>query len=185
MRRKSPVRRKVLIARALVAVGAVAMVADVGGTLPRLHAQAGYGSENVTIATLSVRPPQFRRLDMVVVLDHGAGELSAYLLDPATRRFLVQYKRKEVYRDFDLPRTRVAKFGMITGWAEMRPLNGYQFAPGAIYITEETTGQMIAYGVPFSRSWRTDQVRRHLPLLPVDRVTFRQSPTPSASPETP
>ena len=113
----------------------------------RAYGMTSHGTKDKTIATV----PLDDGMEAVVTLDHMTGTLTGYVLDRFTGKFFIQYLRN-VSQDF--PRAQ-GKFLMATGRADFRQITGNErYADGVIYISEEASGQVIAYGIPWNSQLR-------------------------------
>lgn len=116
-------------------------------TNQQLHAMTAHGTEKKTIATV----PLDAGMEAVVTLDHLTGDLTGYVLDRFTGKFFIQY-RYNLLQDF--PQSQ-GKFLLASGTADFRQVTGNErFANGVIYVAEEASGQVIAYGLPWNSQAR-------------------------------
>ncbi|MEZ6114996.1 MAG: hypothetical protein R3C28_00240 [Pirellulaceae bacterium] len=116
-----------------------------------VFAMTAHGSDNKTIATV----PLDGGMEAVITLDHATGDLTGYVLDQFTGKFFVQY-RYNVTRDFGNGRHR---YMLATGSADFRQITGNQrMANGVVYVSEEASGQIVAYGMPWNPQLRNNQL---------------------------
>lgn len=112
-----------------------------------LHAMTAHGTDKKTIATV----PLDAGMEAVVTLDHLTGDLTGYVLDRFTGKFFIQY-RYNLLQDF--PQSQ-GKFLLASGTADFRQVTGNErFANGVVYVAEEASGQVIAYGLPWNSQAR-------------------------------
>lgn len=135
---------------------------------PRLaHAMTAHGTENKTMITV----PIDIGMEAVVTLDHVTGDMTGYVLDRLNAQFIFQY-RYNVHVDF--PMTK-GKYLMAAGLADFRNFNSNnRIANGVIYVAEESSGQVAAYGIPWNTQMRTNIVPpQKLAFVPLDRAQTR------------
>jgi hypothetical protein len=126
-----------------------------------------HGTDKKTIATV----PLDAGMEAVFTLDHVTGELVGYVLDRFSGKFFVQY-RYNLSRDF--PRAK-GKFLMAAGSATFQRITeNERLADGVIYIAEEASGQVVAYGIPWNSQLRSSSVApRRTSLIPLDSAVTR------------
>ena len=140
----------ITFALAVVLVAAVFMIPLENGRFA--YGMTSHGTDNKTIATV----PLDDGMEAVVTLDHMTGTLTGYVLDRFTGKFFIRYVRK-IGSDF--PRAQ-GKFLMATGRADFRQITGNErFANGVVYTSEEASGQVIAYGLPWNSQLRAGNNR--------------------------
>jgi len=144
---------------------------NVAGLWPQvpLHAVATHGQDNFAICT----GPMDEDVEAVFVLDSVTGDLKAAVFNVQLRRFNTLFEYN-VIQDLPVPNTKNPQFRMVTGVTNMRQLvTAGQLARSVVYVAEATTGQMVAYGVP----WLPGRAVAALPykgtLVPLDRWQFR------------
>ena len=116
------------------------------------YGMTSHGTDEKTIATV----PLDDGMEAVVTLDHVTGTLTGYVLDRFTGKFFIQYVRN-VATDFPWAQ---GKFLMATGRADFRQITGNErFANGVVYISEEASGQVAAYGIPWNSQLRANTAR--------------------------
>ncbi len=135
-----------------------------------LHAMTALGSEHKTLVTV----PLDAGMEAVVSLDHVTADLTGYVLDRFTGRFFIQY-RYNVARDFALRQGQQPKFLMVSGLADFRQFSSNQrIADGVIYISEENSGQVVAYGIPWNSQFRASTSGpQQLQFIPLDNARTR------------
>ena len=128
---------------------------------PAALGMTAHGSDRKSIATV----PLDAGMEAVVTLDHSTGDLTGYVLDRFSGKFFIQYLHN-VGREF--PGSQ-GKFLLAAGTADFRQVFGNErFARGVIYVAEESTGQVVAYGIPWNSQLRAStappQRGRFIPL---------------------
>ncbi len=129
-----------------------------------LHAMTAHGTDKKTMVTV----PLDQELEAVVALDHVTCDLTAYVLERSTGKFFIQY-RYNVANDFPLQAGKRPRFLMVAGQANFRQFTGNErIADGVIYVSEEDSGQVVAYGLPWNTQLRANttlpQRRTFIPL---------------------
>jgi hypothetical protein len=147
----------------LVAVVAGFLGASLRHPVPA-HAMTAHGSERKTLVTV----PLDAGMEAIVALDHVTGDLTGYVLDRFTGKFFIQY-RYNVVADFPLRAGRQPRFLMVSGLADFRQfISNDRLADGVIYVSEENSGQVVAYGIPWNTQFRAStsgpQILQFVPL---------------------
>ena len=129
-----------------------------------VHAMTAHGTEKKTMVTV----PLDSGMEAVVALDNVTCELTGYVLDRFNGKFFIQY-RYNVANDFPIERGKPARFVMVAGQASFRQFTGNErLAEGVVYVAEENSGQVVAYGIPWNTQLRANtappQQRAFLPL---------------------
>ena len=129
-----------------------------------LHAMTAHGTERKTIVTV----PLDSGMEAVVTLDHLTCDLTGYVMNRYSGKFFVQY-RYNVASDFQMEQGKLPRFLMAAGTADFRQFTGNErIADGVIYVSEESSGRVVAYGMPWNSQFRastaTPQARTFLPL---------------------
>lgn len=157
------------VARWLIPAALTGLVAGLIGsalsTPVPLNAMTALGSERKTLATV----PLEAGMEAVVALDHVTGDLTGYVLNRITGKFFIQY-RYNVAQDFQLwPGVR-PRFLMVSGVADFRQFTTNQrLAGGVIYISEENSGQVVAYGIPWHTQFRASNAGpQQMAFVPLD-----------------
>ncbi len=164
-------KRYALWMAGLVSVVVVAALVSVSVRQPvPLYAMTAQGSERKSLVTV----PLDGGLEAVVALDHTTADLTGYVLDRFSGKFFIQY-RYNVAKDFPLQQGKHPRFIMVSGVADFRQFtsNG-RLADGVIYVAEESSGQVVAYGIP----WNTQFVAstagpQQLQFVPLDLAKTR------------
>ena len=128
------------------------------------QAMTAHGTENKTMITV----PIDMGMEAVVTLDHVTGDMTGYVLDRLNGKFFLQY-RHNVHPDFPLTR---GKYLMAAGLADFRNFNSNnRIANGGVYVSEENSGQVVAYGIPWNTQMRTSNaVPQKLLFVPLDKA---------------
>ena len=114
------------------------------------QAMTSHGTEVKTLTTV----PLDAGMEAVVTLDNVTGELTGYVLDRFTGKFFIEY-HYNVAADFSLKRGARPRFSMVSGLADFRQFSeNERLADGAIYVSEDTTGLLVAYGLPWNSQFR-------------------------------
>lgn len=152
-------------------VGAVAGMAGSSALQPvPLHAMTALGSERKTLVTV----PLDAGLEAVVALDHVTADLTGYVLDRFTGKFFIQY-RYNVSKDFPQRQGGPPRFLMVAGLADFRQFTSNErLANGVVYISEENSGQVVAYGFRWNSQFRASTTGpQQLQLIPLDYAKTR------------
>jgi hypothetical protein len=153
-----------LVPTTLVALAAGLLGASLRHPVPA-YAMSAHGSERKTLVTV----PLDEGMEAVVALDHITGDLTGYVIDRFTGKFFIQY-RHNVITDFPLRPGRQPQYIMVAGLADFRQFTSNdRLAAGVIYIAEENSGQVVAYGIPWNTQFRAStatgpQTIRFIPL---------------------
>jgi hypothetical protein len=148
----------------VVGVGFVLSRLASDGPATPVYAMTAHGSEKKTIITV----PLDSGMEAVVTLDHLTCDLTGYVLNRFTGKFFVQY-RYNVASDFRIEQGKTPRFLMAAGRADFRQFSGNErIADGVVYVSEENSGRVVAYGIPWNSQFRastaTPQARSFLPL---------------------
>jgi hypothetical protein len=130
-----------------------------------LQAMTALGSERKTLATV----PLEAGMEAVVALDHITGDLTGYVLNRITGKFFIQY-RYNVSQDFPLRPGARPRFLLVSGLADFRQFTtNERLANGVIYVSEESSGQVVAYGLPWHTQFRASNAGpQTLAFVPLD-----------------
>ena len=116
-------------------------------------------------------------MEAVVSLDHVTCELTGYVLDRYSGSYFIQY-RYDVSQDFPLRQGKLPGFLMVAGQADFRQFSGNErIAQGVIYVAEEGSGQVVAYGIPWNTQFRASTASpQQRPFLRLDTAKTRFIP---------
>jgi hypothetical protein len=164
--RKSPV--------AWLLVGLVAGLVvglNVAGLWPQvpLHAVATHGQDNFAICT----GPLDQDVEGIFVLDFVTGDLKAAVLNVQSRRFTTLFVYN-VVRDLPTSNNKNPHYRIVSGVADIRQaVQAGQLARCVIYVAEVNSGQLVAYGVPWTPGRANNTVPYTGTLIPLDRWQYR------------
>lgn len=134
-----------------------------------VHAVATHGQDNFAIAT----GPLDENLEGIFVLDAVTGDLKAAAMNIQTRRFNTWYEYN-VTRDFGPAGTKNPQYRIVTGITNIRQVVAMgQLGRTVVYVAEATSGQVVAYGVPWVTGRHSSPAPLREPLIPLDRWQFR------------
>lgn len=139
------------------------------GAIP-LHAMTADSSDKKSLLTV----PLDGGMEAVVALDHVTAELSGYVLDRFSGKFFLQY-HTSVAKDFPLRQGKLPRFVMVAGRADFRQFStNERLADGVIYVSEENSGQVVAYGIPWNSQFRASTTGpQALPFVTLDIARTR------------
>ena len=148
---------------ALVWLGTGIGVAVLGGFVANqlaptrpAFASATHGTENLTAATGLLDSGA----EAIVYLDHVTGELTGYVLSTTTWAVVGNYHHPRVSQDLQLANVKNPKYTLVTGATAFKPKGANRLGSCVVYVAEETTGMMVAYGMP----WDTGSMTRTTPI---------------------
>jgi hypothetical protein len=156
--------RSTILATALLLAGIASTYFLSNRSAQEAFAMTAHGTEKKSMVTV----PLDGGMEAVVALDHITCDLTGYVLDRFSGQFFIQY-RYNVARDFPLRQGNLPRFVMLAGQADFRQFSGNErIADGVIYIAEEASGQVVAYGIPWNSQFRVSttgpQRRSFVPL---------------------
>jgi hypothetical protein len=117
------------------------------GPLPEtpLHAFATHSTEGLTLASGTLE----QNLEAVIAVDHVSGEMTGYVANPNNPAgILVQYVYPNVNNDLGV-KTKSPKYTVVTAMSPFKPAGAARLGMCVVYIAEESTGTMVAYGMPW------------------------------------
>jgi len=153
-----------------IAVGIVVGL-NLAGWWPQVpvHAVATHGQDNFAIAT----GPLDENVEGIFVLDAVTGNLKAAAMNIQTRRFNTWYEYN-VARDLPGSGGKAPQYRIVTGVTNVRQVVAAgQLGRTVVYVADATTGQVMAYGVPWVTGRHTSPVPLRETLIPLDRWQFR------------
>lgn len=159
----------------LFMLGILGIGVSIGFILSRqpaeLYAMTAHGSDKKTMVTV----PLDGGMEAVVALDHVTCDLTGYVLDRFSGQFFMQY-RYNVSQDFPLRQGKLPRFVVVAGQANFRQFSGNErIADGVVYVAEEDSGQVVAYGIPWNTQFRassTGPQRRAFVALDFAKTRF-------------
>jgi hypothetical protein len=154
----------------MILVGAALIVLLVNRIPTSVHAMTAHGTEKKTMATV----PLDGGMEAVVTLDHVTGDLTGYVINRINGQFFIRY-RYNLTQDF--PQHRGA-YLMAAGLADFRGFkSNARLGGGVVYVSEETSGQICAYGLPWDPKFATSNPGdQELSFVPLDRAQTRFTP---------
>ncbi|TWU08204.1 hypothetical protein [Stieleria varia] len=131
------------------------------------HAMTAHGTDRKSIATV----PLDSGMEAVVTLDHVTGDMTGYVLNRVNGQFFIRY-RYNVSKDFP---SHQGAYLMAVGHADFRGFKSNdRIANGVIYVTEETSGRVCAYAIPWNPLFATSSAtERELTFIPLDHAQTR------------
>lgn len=154
-------RRLLLSAVGLGAmIGAGILVYRFGGP-GTVYASATHGTENLTAATGFVEGGA----EAVIYLDHVTGELTGYVLSTTTWQVVANYRHPGVNQDLQLANVKSPKYSVVTGTTNFKPKGANRLGSCVVYVAEETTGLMVAYGMPWDAGNMTRTAAQNRPFV--------------------
>jgi hypothetical protein len=143
---------------------------NVAGLWPQVpvHATATHGQDNFAICTGVLD----LNVEGVFVLDSVTGQLKGAAMNIQTRTFNTYFEYDVTQ---DLPTTsKNPQYRIVTGITNIRQVVAAgQLASTVIYVAEATSGQLMAYGVPWVTGRSSSPVLLREPLVPLARWQFR------------
>ncbi|MEN0110885.1 MAG: hypothetical protein AAF805_09190 [Planctomycetota bacterium] len=144
--------------------------------LPALEvdATATQAHDNFVIATGFVDDG----IEGLYFLDFLTGELRGVVLNERGPGFACYYRRN-IMEDFGQQAVKNPKYLMVTGRlngvARGPALPGGRLARTAIYVVEANSGQVVAYGLPWSPSMAAAGKQQSGTFIPLARETLREA----------
>ncbi|HEX5444521.1 MAG TPA: hypothetical protein VFW87_11850 [Pirellulales bacterium] len=143
---------------------------NLAGLWPQIpvHATATHGQDNFAICT----SPLDNEVEGVFVLDSVTGDLKGAAKNIQTRTFNTWYEYP-VARDLP-PNSKNPQYRIVTGITNFRQVVAAgQLARSVIYIAEGSSGQVMAYGVPWVNGRHSSPVQLREAFIPLARWQFR------------
>jgi hypothetical protein len=143
---------------------------NVTGVWPQIpiHATATHGQDNFAICTGVLD----ENVEGLFVLDSVTGELKGVAMNIQTRRFNTFFEYN-VARDLP-PGSKNPQYRIVTGVTNIRQVVAAgQLARTVVYVAEASSGQVIAYGVPWVTGRHSSPILLREPLVPLDKWQFR------------
>jgi hypothetical protein len=148
----------------------VVVALNVQGLWPSvpLHATATQGMDRFAIATGLVD----EGVEALYFLDFLTGDLRAAVVNTKTGKFNAFYVRN-IASDFGGV-TKNPRYLVVTGLADMpRGRANFQFAKSVVYVAEATSGQVVAYTIPWDSSRQAAGLPQRDEFRVLDMVQFR------------
>jgi hypothetical protein len=158
----------------LLAGAAIGLVVglNLAGIWPQvpLHAVATHGQDNFAICTA----PMDDDVEAIFILDDVTGDLKAACLNIQMRRFNTFFDYN-VLGDLPAPQGKGGNYRIVSGVAAIRQnVAAGQMARSVVYVAEISTGQIVAYGVPWVPGRASSLVPFKGTLIPLDKWQFRE-----------
>jgi hypothetical protein len=120
-----------------------------GGFLPNapLHAVATDRGETCAICTA----PLDEEVEAIYFLDFLTGDLKAAALSPQTGKFTALYQTN-VLQALGGDATKAPKYLITSGMIDIRRGSGRaRFSKGVVYVTDQNTGRVAVFAIPWQR----------------------------------
>ncbi len=160
-----------------IALGLIAGLV-ISGALPSvpLRAVASDHTQNFILATGAIDEDT----EALFFLDSITGDLNVAVIGKQSGRFNGFFKAN-VLADMKADASKNPQFLMVTGMCNLRR-SGARLQPGKdlVYVTETTTGMVVAYAVPWSPAMHAGGQSGVQPLVKVDSTYIRSAAAQSA-----
>ena len=125
--------------------------------VPQVQAITSLADEAFAVSTV----PVDGTTEGVFILDFETGDLSGAVLNQATSRFGISFKRN-VLKDlgFKPGQVKNPKFLLVSGVADLRQ-SAVPLAQSVLYVTDSATGTTVVYGIP----WNPQQAQAGQPVI--------------------
>lgn len=154
-----------------VAVGVVSTRNDTVLSPPPIeaHATATAAHDNFVIATGFMEDGT----EGLFFLDFLTGDLKATVVNNRGPGFNAYYQYN-IANDFNLGAVQNPKYLMVTGLARDQQGRGSnRLARSILYVVEATSGQLVAYGIPYSRTNQTAGKPQIGTFIPLAKASLR------------
>ena len=136
-----------------------------------VQATATHGQENFAICT----GPLDADVEAVFFLDFLTGDLKAAALSIVSHKFTAFYHRN-ILGDLEGAKVKNPRYLMVTGEADLRRgASSKRIGKSMVYVAEITSGQVMAYGLPWESGAQASNRQTHHNIVAIDRVVFRKS----------
>ncbi len=161
------ISKQFVLAMNALLVGVVLVSALMERVPSTAHAMTAHGTDKKTMLTVLLDAG----MEAVVTLDHITSDLTGYVLNRVTGQFFIRY-RYNVSQDF--PQHQGA-YLMAAGLADFRGFNSNdRIANGVIYVSEEASGRVCAYAIPWNPQFATSgAANQNLAFIPLDHAQTR------------
>lgn len=131
------------------------------------YAMTAHGTDKKTMVTV----PLDAGMEAVVTLDHVTGDMTGYVLNRVTGQFFIRY-RHNITKEFP---EHAGSYLMATGLADFRGFNNNtRIASGVIYVSEESSGRVVAYALPWNTQFATSNAgNQDLQFITLDQAATR------------
>ncbi|HEX3727778.1 MAG TPA: hypothetical protein VHV08_16110 [Pirellulales bacterium] len=134
-----------------------------------LHAVATHGQENFAICTA----PLDLDIEGIFVLDDVTGELKGAAFNLQMRRINTFFEYN-ITHDLASPNTKNPHYRIVSGVANIRQnVAAGTLANSVLYVAEVSSGQLVAYGIPWIQGRASNPLPQKVALIPLDRWQFR------------
>lgn len=135
-----------------------------------VFASASQGHDNFVIATGLVDDG----VEALFFLDFLTGDLKATVVNERNRGFNAFFEYN-IADDFNLSQVRNPKYLMVTGIAQNlnTPGVGGQVSDTVLYVVEATTGQLVAYVLPWNSGFQSAGKTQRGTFIPLARTELR------------
>jgi hypothetical protein len=139
-------------------------------TQPSAQAMTAHGTDKKTIVTV----PLDDGMEAVATLDHRTGDLTGYVLNRISGKFFIRY-RHNVTAEFP---NHKGQYLLAAGLADFRGFeSNARIASGVIYVSEEASGRVVAYGIPWDPQFAASNADgQDLKFIPLDQAATRFTP---------
>lgn len=139
-------------------------------SLPELkaHATASAAHDNFVVATGFVEDGT----EGLFFLDFLTGDLKGAVINNRGPGFNAFY-RYNIAGDFAAAAAKNPKYLMVTGQARDMQGGGGRLARTVLYVVEATSGQMVVYGLPYSRTAQSGRQVQRGTFIPLARGSLR------------
>jgi hypothetical protein len=133
-----------------------------------VHAVSTASHDNFAIATGFVEDGT----EGLFFLDFLTGDLKATVVNNRGPGFNAYYQYN-IANDFNAAGAANPKYLMVTGLARDIGRGGGRLASSVLYVVEATSGQLVAYGLPYSRTNQTAGKPQVGTFVPLARASLR------------
>ena len=135
-----------------------------------LHATATQGHDNFVIATGRIDDG----IEAFFFLDFLTGDLKATVVSERRQGFNAYYEYN-IAADFNMGMVKNPKFLMVTGVSRGMNTGGAagRLGESVLYVVEATSGQLVAYGLPWNASLHASNKPQRSTFIPVARASLR------------
>ena len=136
-----------------------------------VQAATAQNHDNFAVAT----GPVDDGIEAFYFLDFLTGDLRATAINTRKAEFGAFYQY-DITRDFNVAGAKNPKYLMVTGTANIpRGRGNSQIANSVVYVTEATTGQMVAYVMPWNSSMQASGKQQIGTFIKVADVQLRSA----------
>jgi hypothetical protein len=115
-------------------------------------------------------------VEAVFVLDSVTGDLKAAALNTQMRRFNTFYEYNVIH-DLPAASSKNPSYRIVSGIANIRQnVQAGQVAHSVVYVAEVSSGQLVAYAVPWITGRASGAIPVQAQIIPLDRWQFRTTP---------